>query len=239
MSYCESCGRELRAGAAFCGSCGAQVLPAFAAPQQAPVAQGGPVPPAPTTAAPYARPQSPPVQSSGTGVALVVIGAVMALLFSFVYYGWYSSSYPGGADQGWVFSTGTWEWARLWPPSELFWGADTWSALVWFLQISWIAAMITTLLCVAAAILAVLRASGARVSGGIIRAFGIAAVIAMIAYIISGLASGEYRWLAVTDLAALAGAILIIIGGGLLGAASGPASSPGAPLPARGPGGTY
>ena len=113
MSYCESCGRELRAGAAFCGSCGAQVLPAFAAPQQAPVAQGGPVPPAPTTAAPYARPQSPPVQSSGTGVALVVIGAVMALLFSFVYYGWYSSSYPGGADQGWVFSTGTWEWARL------------------------------------------------------------------------------------------------------------------------------
>ena len=235
MSYCESCGRELRTGAVFCGSCGAQVLPAFAAPQQAPVAQGAPVPPAPATAAPYARPQSPPVQSSGTGVALVVIGAVMALLFTFVYYGWYSSSYPGGADQGWFSSTGMEQWARLWPPNNLFWGADTWPALVWFQQISYIAVMITTLLCVVAAILAILRASGARVGGGIIRAFGTAAVIAMIAYIISGLASSEYRWLGVTDLAALAGAILIIIGGGLLG----PASTPGAPLPARGPGGTY
>ena len=94
--------------------------------------------------------------------------------------------------------------------------------------------MITTLLCVAAAILAVLRASGARVSGGVIRSFGVAAVIAMIAYIISGLASGEYRWIAVTDLAALVGAILVIIGGGLLAAASRPASAPGVPLPARG-----
>lgn len=239
MSYCESCGRELRTGSAFCGSCGAQVLPAFAAPQQAPVAQGGQVPPAPATAAPYARTQSPAVQSSGTGVALVVIGAVMALLFTFVSYGWYSSSYPGGVDQGWAFTTGTWAWTRLWPPNELFWGAGSWPALVWFQQISWIAAMITTLLCVVAAILAVLRASGARISGGIIRPFGVAAVIATIAYIISGLTSSEYRWIALTDLAALAGAILIIIGGGPLGAASEPASTPGAPLPARGPGGTY
>ena len=163
----------------------------------------------------------------------------MALLFTFVYYGWYSSSYPGGADQGWFSSTGTWQWARLWPPNDLFWGADTWSALVWFQQVSYVAVMITTLLCVVAAILAILRASGARVGGGIIRAFGIAAVIAMVAYIISGLASSEYRWLAVTDLAALAGAILIVIGGGLLGPAAGPASTPGTPLPARGAGGTY
>lgn len=239
MSYCESCGRELRTGAVFCGSCGAQVLPAFAAPQQATVAQGGQVPPAPATAAPYARPQSPPVQSSGTGVALVVIGAVMALLVTFVYYTWYSSSYDGFVDQGWFFDSGTGAWTRLWPPKELFFESGSWSPLIWFQQISYVAVMITTLLCVVAAILAILRASGARVGGGIIRAFGIAAVIAMVAYIISGLASSEYRWLAVTDLAALAGAILIIIGGGLLGPAAGPASTPGARLPARGPGGTY
>lgn len=233
MSYCESCGRELRAGAAFCGSCGAQALPPLGIPAQEQVAPSGPGAQAPVMAAGYARPQSLPLETSGSGVALVVIGAVLALLFTFVSYGRYWSSYSGGVDQAWVFSTGAWAWTRLWPPNELFWGAGSWPALMWFQQITSIAAMITTVLCVVAAILAVIRASGARVGGGIIRAFGIAAVVTTIAYIISGLFGSEYRWIALTDLAALAGAVLVIIGGGLLGPASAPTSTNSAQLPSR------
>jgi ABC-type sugar transport system permease subunit len=183
---------------------------------------------------------SAPAKTSGTGVALVVIGAAMTLLFTFVSYGWYSASYAGGgADQGWVFSFGAWAWTGLWPPNELFSGATSWPVMVWLQQITWIAAMITTLLCVAAAVLALLRAAGARVGGGVIRAFGIAAAIATVAYMVVWATSGDYRWLAVTDLAALVGAVLIIIGGGLLGSAAAPYPSSGAPLPARGPGDTH
>ncbi len=162
----------------------------------------------------------------------------MALLFTFVYYGWYSSSYPGGTDDGWVFSTGMgmgssvateravfgrgfMVTAGLVPAGQLDRGDDHHSPV--------------RRRCGPGPP----QGAGVRVGGGIIRGFGIAAVVATVAYIIAGLASGDYRWIAVTDLAALAGAILIIIGGGLLGPAAGPASTPGAPLPARGPGGTY
>jgi hypothetical protein len=183
------------------------------------------------------RPRNAQLKTSGSGVALVVVGAVIALLFTFVSYGWYSSSYPGSVDQAWVFSTGTWAWTRLWPPDELFMGAGSWPALVWFQQVASVAAMITTVLCVVAAILAAMRAAGARIGGGAIRAFGIAAVVATIAYIVSGLISSEYRWFAVTDVAALAGAVLVVVGGGLLGPALDPGSAVGAPPPSR-PGGT-
>jgi len=241
MSYCESCGRELRAGAAFCGACGAKALPALVASSQVPAVAGDHAAQPPAPAAAYTPPVGVPGTSSGTGVTLVVFGAALAMLSTFMYYYWYSYGWPdgSGADQGWSFGFGTSAWTRLWPPKELFLGAESWSPLFWFQQITWIAAMITTLLCVAAAVLAVLRAGGARINGSIIPAFGIAALVAIVANLISGLASEEYRWFAVTDLASLAGAILIIIGGGLLGPASTPASAHGAPLPARGPAGTY
>lgn len=237
MSYCESCGRELRADAAFCASCGAKALPAYVASPPASVAQAGPGPQAPA-ASPYGQPMSPPVKTSGAGLALILIGAAITLLCTFMYYGWYSYYWEGGggADQGWSFSFSTGSWAQLWPPTDVFSGAGSWSPLTWFQQISFVASMITALLCVAAAVLALVRAGGGRIGGSIIRAFGIAAAAATIVYMIAWALGGEYKYFAVTDLAAVAGAVLIIIGGTLLGPAAASVTSPGRPLPTQPPG---
>ena len=77
------------------------------------------------------------------------------------------------------------------------------------------------------AVLAVLRATGvARVSGGLIRAFGIAGTAVLVASIIYWPPISGYRYLGVTDLAALAGAILVITGGAMMGPAPMHATAP-------------
>jgi hypothetical protein len=262
MSYCESCGHELRARAAFCQACGArvetsptagaQVPPAppgsvgspqgyASAPASPPPYAGTPAAAAPYPAGPYgAAPAAPAAPSAGGtsgGIWLVIIGAIISVLFTCVYVGvsW-SSGYSGST---WTHGANVVAWTNLVRPGLVFYGVGSWSPHEWFTQLAWLASMLTTILCIVAAILALLRGTaGARVSGGLIQVFGILAAVASILYIIAWLTYPDYPYLGLTDIAGLVGNILIIIGGGMMGRAPAPPAGAWMP-PSQGSGVTY
>lgn len=257
MTYCESCGHELRAEAAFCQACGAKVVPSStAAPAQggappgvAPgVAQGYPAataspPPyagAPAAGAYAATPYgaAPVARSAGGmsgGVWLVIVGAILSVLFTIVSYGRYS--YPD--YNGWDGSVGLYAWRSLINPGDVFYDVGSWGASLWFTELTLYAAMVTTVLCIIAAVLALLRGTaGVRVSGGLIRGFGIAAAVASVLYIIAWATYPDYSYIGLTDIAGLVGNILIIVGGSMMGRAPAPPVAAWTP-PTQGSGLTY
>jgi hypothetical protein len=226
MSYCEACGRALRAGGAFCPSCGAHVESLVAAPTQP--RSGLPMSPAPAAAAVITPARMDPLITASsatggmtTGVWFVLVGAALSIAMTFFFWGVVSTGYDGAATSWtWTFSHGAYSWTGLWPPTFLDGVGDWWTWRDWVVHILWGASMTTTALCAIAGLLALLRGTGAaRISGGLIRAFGIANAAALVAYMVYWAINPEYRYVGVTDLAALAGAILIIIGGGMLGPA--------------------
>jgi len=206
MSYCESCGRVLRTGAVFCSVCGAPVAPAAS-----PGASMGLGPAAmPATAAPAGM---------SAGAWLVVVGGLLVFAMSFVFWGVYSGNYGSGwSPWYWQHSVGALRWRGLWPP-DLFRGSwwREWRSLIY--QGLYVAAMAVTVLCMIAAIQASRRGlAGAAVSGSVLRGFGIAAAAVFIAQLVYSLAILDWRVLYLNDLAAIIGAVLIIVGGSLMGA---------------------
>lgn len=231
MSYCEACGHGLRAGAAYCPSCGSRVEPLAAASAQPP--SGLPAPMRPPAVAGALAGIAPPATTSSatggmiTGVWLVLVGAALAVAMTFLFWGVVSTTYEAAANSWtWTFTHAAYSWTGLWPPSFLDGIGDWWTWRDWVIHILWGASMITTVLCAVGALLAVLRAAGAaRVGGGLIRAFGIANAAVLLANIIYWAVNPDYRYLGVTDLAALVGSILIITGGTMIGPASTPATA--------------
>jgi hypothetical protein len=154
-----------------------------------------------------------------TGVWLVVVGGLLVFAMSFVFWGAYSQNYGSGwSPWYWQHSVGALRWRSLWPP-DLFRGSwwREWRSLIY--QGLYVATMAVTVLCVIAAIQASRRGLvGAAVSGSVLRGFGIAAAAVFIAQLVYFFTFPDWRAFYVNDLAAIIGAVLIIVGGSLLGA---------------------
>ena len=211
MSYCESCGRVLRTGAVFCSACGAPVAPA--APEAPPGARMGMGP------GPAATPAMAGSGGGNGGAWLVVVGGLLVFVMSFILWGVFGGDYGSGwSPWSWQHSVGASKWRTLWPP-HLFgwsWWRD-WRSLIY--QGLYVAAMAVTVLCVIAAIQALRRGlAGVAVSGSVLRGFGIAAAAVFIAQLLYSCALVDWRVLYLNDLAAIIGAVLIIVGGSLMGA---------------------
>jgi hypothetical protein len=162
----------------------------------------------------------PRTAASGGGNAgawLVVAGGLLVFAMSFVFWGAIWSSSEGvWSPRTWQFDVALWSWRGLWPPRFLsghWWG--TWRG--WVGQVLYLAWMAMMALCVVASIQALRRGLGAPVNGGVLRAFGIAALAVFIVYEVYFATAPYWRTLYVTDLAAIIGAVLIIVGGSLMG----------------------
>ena len=211
MSYCESCGRVLRTGAVFCSACGAPV--AAAEPAAPPGARMGMGP------GPAATPAMAGSGGGSAGIWLVVVGGLLVFGMSFVFLGAYSGNYRSGWSHCyWQHSVAASNWRGLWPP-DFFAGSwwREWHSLIY--QGLHVAAMSVTVLCVIAAIQASRRGlASAAVSGSVLRGFGIAAAAVFIGQRVYSFAFLDWRVLYLNDLAAIIGAVLIIVGGSLMGA---------------------
>ena len=216
MSYCESCGRGLRAGASFCSSCGSRIQAVAPAPH-------GVVPAASRAAgqgAGYPAAMSAAGQDAGVsaGCWLVVVGGLLVFVMSFVYWSAYSVNYGSGwSSWYWQHSVAASSWRGLWPPyffAGAWWGE--WRGLVG--QGLYAAQMVTTVLCVIAVIQAMRRGlAGAAVSGSALRSIGVATAAVVIAQQLYWVTYPTSRSLDASGMVALLGAVLIIVGGTKLG----------------------
>ena len=156
----------------------------------------------------------------GVGVWLVAAGGLLVLAMTFVYWGVYSEKTAAG------WSPWTWQlyatfasWTDLRPGS--FFGWPWWKEVRGTVgQGLYLAWMVMTVLLVVAGIQALRRGlGGAPVNGRVLRAFGIASAVVFVAYEVCFVTDPAWRTLLVTDVAALIGAVLVIVGGTLMGPA--------------------
>ena len=243
---CATCGQVNDPAAELCCYCGAAAAvsggePAVAARKEQargggtepqvphPRWAGGEWPPATDSAARTGIAPSgaaPPVAGMAPGVWLVMIGGLLVLAASFVWWGLYSEK-TGSTWSGWTWYelyAGTRQWSGLWPPNTVdilaYWSQEA-DGLAWVpvgIGAGW-AVMIV--MCVLAGVQALRRGfAGARVSGGVLRAIGVAALVTFIAIDVYWAAlSPTVRSVWVSDIPALIGALLIIAGGTLMGPA--------------------
>ena len=154
------------------------------------------------------------VASSGMRLAdwLVVVGAAFFVVTDFVYLG--VTRYSTGST--WA----SWSWTH---DAELWWWTSYWTSLVHlsggvrvWVEVAGVDLFlhVCTVLCVVAAVLALRRGlGGATVSAGLVRTLGIIAAVGVVLATVwwAVLSPGDQQ-VALSELAQLGGAVLIIVG---------------------------
>jgi hypothetical protein len=178
-------------------------------------------PPAPAYQATAMAPRytSAAPTGAGAGAWLAIVGSLMAILPDFLWAA-YVRFYDGSA---WT----QWAWARS---ASLYWWKDYWSALFhmsggWRDWVGMVGVALlghaATAACVVVLILAVVRLGNGQANASFMRGLGILALIgAAVSIVWYGLFAQWSREIPVSNLAALVGAVLIVVGAGRTPAAA-------------------
>lgn len=142
---------------------------------------------------------------------LVIVGGLVFVLMDFLYLGLYH--YSGSSSWMWNHTVGIWWWRGYWP--YLLHGSEG-SGWRWWAETAGVDLFshVATVLCVVAAIQALLRGLGvAAVNPGLVRVWGIVAAVATAIYIVwfAFLEPGNSQ-IAISEVVQLAGAVAIIVG---------------------------